>query len=590
MFKLANNLSLPVDAVNQKLAVLGRSGSGKSSVAVCLAEEMLARGYPLVAIDPTGAWWGLQSSADGKRAGYPVVIFGGEHGHLPLLPTGGTVAADFVVHERMPTVFDLAGFGENEMRRFVGDFAKQLYRTNREALHVFIDEADEFAPQGASGGYGAECHGAIQNIVRRGRIKGLGVTLITQRSAVIDKSILYQTECLIAMQLTGPRDMEAVEGWIKYHGTKEEREKIMATLPRLGRGEGWVYSPSWLKRLAKVQFRLPTTFDSRKEPEPGKPRPLPKRVADVNLDRVQKQMAATVEAAKANDPAELKKQIAELRRQVAGKSPAGKPVVDPEAIAKAEARGEARGRAAAEQEARQEARQLRAVVIDRDKRLGKIEQLAHLNGDAGGKISAPAVENLPRVAKPAIPVAREGGRKPAPEIRNLPTTIPDGDVSTAQQRILDSIAWWCAIGCNQPARGQVAFAAGYTVNGHFNNLVGSLRTAGMIEYPQGDHLCFTDAGAAAANLPDEPPTLDEFHARIREKLETPLCRLFDVLVAARTQGESPLPTDLFASRAGYTVNGHFNNLRGRLHTLGLADYCPGGCTQASNLAFPEALV
>jgi len=345
MFKLAPNLSLPVDAVNQKFSILGRTGSGKSTVAVALAEEMLKGGYTIVVIDPTGAWWGLQSSADGKAAGFPVVIFGGDHGHAPLLGTSGAVMADFVVHERVPVVLDLTRMGENEMRRFVGEFGKRLYQTNKEAVHLFIDEADEFAPQGASKGSVVECHGAIQNLVRRGRIKGIGVTLITQRSAVIDKSVLYQTECLIAMQLTGPRDLKAVDGWFEYHSSKEHRDKIMGTLPKLERGQGWIYSPSWLKRLSQVEFRAAETFDSRKAPEPGQPARLPKRVADVDLARVQQQMAATVEAAKANDPAELKKQIVELKRQVAAKA---KPVADSDAIAKAEARGEARGRAAAE--------------------------------------------------------------------------------------------------------------------------------------------------------------------------------------------------------------------------------------------------
>ncbi len=41
---LADNLSLPLDVVTEKLAFLGRTGSGKSYGAMKLAELMLAAG------------------------------------------------------------------------------------------------------------------------------------------------------------------------------------------------------------------------------------------------------------------------------------------------------------------------------------------------------------------------------------------------------------------------------------------------------------------------------------------------------------------------------------------------------------------
>jgi hypothetical protein len=54
-------------------------------------------GLPFVVIDPTGAWYGLRSSADGRSEGIPVIIIGGSHGDLPLEPTAGKTVADLVV-------------------------------------------------------------------------------------------------------------------------------------------------------------------------------------------------------------------------------------------------------------------------------------------------------------------------------------------------------------------------------------------------------------------------------------------------------------------------------------------------------------
>jgi hypothetical protein len=41
-------------------------------------------------------------------------------------------------------------------------------------------------------------------------------------------------------------------------------------------------------------------------------------------------------------------------------------------------------------------------------------------------------------------------------------------------------------------REALAEATGYTVNGHFNNLVGHLKTLGIAEYPSGGYVGATD--------------------------------------------------------------------------------------------------
>ena len=70
--KIAPNLSLPADVVTQTFAILAIRRVGKTYTASVLAEEMMKAKLPFVALDPTGAWWGLRASADGKHEGYPV--------------------------------------------------------------------------------------------------------------------------------------------------------------------------------------------------------------------------------------------------------------------------------------------------------------------------------------------------------------------------------------------------------------------------------------------------------------------------------------------------------------------------------------
>jgi DNA helicase HerA-like ATPase len=68
---------IPDAALASHIAILGKTGSGKTYAAKGVVESILTEGGRVCVIDPTGAWHGLRSSASGKRAGFPVVIFGG---------------------------------------------------------------------------------------------------------------------------------------------------------------------------------------------------------------------------------------------------------------------------------------------------------------------------------------------------------------------------------------------------------------------------------------------------------------------------------------------------------------------------------
>jgi hypothetical protein len=231
--------------------------------------------------------------------------------------------------------------------------------------------------------------------------------------------------------------------------------------------------------------------------------------------------------------------------------------------------------------------QRRAVFLDD---LGKtrlqraLDHVLAVSGNNSGIISTPI----------RTPVAR-----PAPQVTANPRRIrqaavaPDGSltlrastsasesgVGTVEQRILDALGWWRAAGIAQPSREQVAFVARYSVTGHFNNTLGALRSAGLVEYPAGGLVALTTEGLAHAVTPDAPPTRAELLARARAVLrEEPLRRIYDAIVEAGAE----LSRDDLAQRTGYTVNGHFNNGLGRLRTLGFITYQRGGQVALSAL-------
>lgn len=138
---------LPLEAVTETFAILAKRGSGKTSTAVVLAEEMLGAGQHVIVVDPPGVWWGLRADRDGTAGGLPVIIIGGDHADLPLTDTAGAALARLLVEERQSAVLDLSELSKSASRRLIPDFLETLYRVNREPLHLILDEADLLAPQ-----------------------------------------------------------------------------------------------------------------------------------------------------------------------------------------------------------------------------------------------------------------------------------------------------------------------------------------------------------------------------------------------------------------------------------------------------------
>lgn len=561
---LAPNLHLDADYVGGgTFAWLAKKGAGKTYGGRVLAEELWKAKVPFVFLDPMGAAWGLRSSADGERQGIPVAIFGGAHGDAPLERGGGALMADLVVDEGLSMVLDLSALGTRAAeRQFCHDFLERLYRRNKDLVHLLIDEADLFAPQQPQAG-DRPLLGITENIVRRGRNKGIGITLMTQRPAVLNKDVLTQVDGLIAMRIIGLTDREAIDAWVKGHGDVEAAREVKGTLSGLETGECWWWVPE-LDILTRTRIREARTFDSSPTKKRGEKRREPKTFADVDMAAIQRTMADTIERAKAEDPKALRQTIVALRRelerrpteQVEVERIVEVPVLDDERVARLEEAVEGLAASAA-------------------------QIIAAANGLSGDMAKLKA--RPPAAAAPSAPP-----RARAPQPR-APAPAADGDVqiTPARQRILDALAMLEVIGVRTPSKTQVAlFAQASPKSSGYTNNLGALRTAGLIDYLAPGTASLTAGGRAAADAQRAPSTVDELHAFVAQLVGPAKARLIEQLVAVYPESLSKAE---LADRAGAspTSSGYTNNLGG-LRSLGLVDYPTPGRVAAQPVLFLEA--
>jgi hypothetical protein len=297
-------------------AILAKKSSGKTYLGMVMVEEFLRKpglGVPTVIVDPTGAWHGLRAMADGTPSSYPILTLGGSHGDLEITHRQGSQAAE-IVHEggARSVLLDLSHMIPSEQHEFVADFGQRIFVLNeRSPLHLIIDEADEFAPQvlNSSSRHQKRSLEVIDRIVRRGRTKGFGSTLITQRSAVIAKNVISQIDSLFLLNMVAPSDLEAVNDWMKYGVRADQRMGCLEDLPNLPPGTAYFMQAGASPKFRKFVVRKKLTYDSSRTPKPNEKimDPVLSRAGEAEIALARRWLGGTVSV----EPSESDDDVAE---------------------------------------------------------------------------------------------------------------------------------------------------------------------------------------------------------------------------------------------------------------------------------------
>jgi hypothetical protein len=169
----------------------------------------------VLVLDPLSTWWGLRLAADGRREGYPVVVFGGPHADIPINEKSGAALAGALIADPIQAVVDLGLMRKAEMARLVADLLSELFHNNRTPLTLVLEEADVFAAQNPMNDM-IRVFSEVELIVRRGRSRGFRVISITQRPARLHKdvlSMLFDPGGAGGHEPAGPRRDQGLGGW-----------------------------------------------------------------------------------------------------------------------------------------------------------------------------------------------------------------------------------------------------------------------------------------------------------------------------------------------------------------------------------------
>lgn len=577
-----SKIQIPVAAFDQHIIVLGKTRSGKSSAMRVLVEYLLGKQEPVTIVDPKGDWWGLKASADGKSAGYPVVIFGGEHGDVPLNARSGGSVAELVATGNRSAIIDLGGWMPGDRTQFWIDFASTYFRTHKGRHYLVIDEVHNLAPKGKimDPNAGKMLHWS-NRLASEGLGKGISMIAASQRPQKVHNDFLTSCETLLAMRVIHKSDRDAVKDWIDACGDPEKGKEVLATVASLSRGEAWAYSPEYEFGPKRVQFPMFETYDSFRPQKGGSDVKL-KGWAEVDLADVTKKLEAAVKEAEATDPKKLQMRVRELEKQLKAQptqkvQPAAAKLIVDSRLVKQEV-----GKVRAHYEG-----QLKKLLGQYDRFTESVRKVVvtlstadqvHRANSIVPYTDIPDVQNQQATVQRAITVPRK--EQPALKPSARPEAISmNGDLTGSQTAILRALMNLEVIESTTPSREQLAFwsCVPPTSGGYKNNL-GALRTSGYINYPTPGTVSITDEGrqhVGTSNIIYLEGALERGKQLLTESQKA----ILDAVVAQA--GEPISREDLAAAVEVPPTSGGFKNNLGAMRTAGLIEYPSAGMVKCA---------
>jgi uncharacterized protein len=554
-FKLSPEITLPASAPTSTFAFLGTRRYGKTYAAGVMIEEFLAAGVQCVIIDPVGSWCALRLDADGKKKGISIPVFGGEHGDVPLEHTAGRLVAKLIVDKRLSVVLDLSDMTEGQQRRFVTDFAKELFqlkKRNKSPMHLVFEECHEFFPQFVDSSQ-AEMVGATKRLWKIGGNLGLGGSLISQRAAEVNKGALNLSDTIVTTRLKAPEDVKRIRDWANSNGVSDE---AIAKLPTLPKHRVIVWNEEGT--AVETTFRKKKTFDSSRTPEEGDLRPVAE-LPKIDLDEIQKAIAATVDEEVARksskvDSDQIRKLNTALQAELADLKNRRPQPVEPQVIYKIPEHVEATLKSVAE-----------TMATIRNKDVEHAKTIDHLHRTVVTNLAKLVLNNkkIRHVGPKQLPIKHVGARQPMIILTkkvDSQTESSGEKLPPGAQRMLAALKNSLSPSLHQT---NVAMISGMRITGTFSTYKSILNKRGYIN-TDGGMMTITDEGRRYDIQIDTPKTPQEIVNYWKRQLPDKCAVMINFVIehGRATQAE-------MANAADMTESGTFSTYKSKIVSAGL---------------------
>lgn len=596
-----------------RLLIQAGSGFGKSWAIRRLCEQAFGK-VQIFIIDREGEFASLREKFD--------FLLVGQGGEVEIDVRSAGLTAQTLHKHRVSTIFDLSGLKPVQRHAWVRAFLEDLLEVPRALWHpviVVVDEAHTFCPETAKGK--SEASEAMISLASDGRKMGLCAVFATQRLSKLrnDAAAELHNQLIGKTTLADDRDRAANEMGVEKK--KAPRDEFTSALRNLKRGQFYGTGPA----IADDRILIEVGDVQTRHPEVGRyqrPRAAPPPTSKIKA--LLPKLADLPQAAeeKAKTEAELKNEVRGLKAQLRArpKESVEVKVVDEASIARAVAKRD--------REWEPKVRALRALLEEAMKLVVKVNAI----GFEGTDLKPEQVkEVLDATAKEIGRLARAGLKARQAEFDRLKTeatrllsklnralskeevavqvdvtrnepvtvaparppqparpTVPVGEngISAPQQRVLDALAEFEAIGRKAVQRTWVAARAGASAKSSaFGNNLGRLRTHGLIDYPGGGQVKLTAEGRTRASDVEAPCTTEEMLASCLGILTGPQGRilraLHEAFPNALTREEVAANAEASASSSA------FGNNLGAIRTAGMLVYPERGQVKCADWLFIE---
>lgn len=533
--------------VDTRLLLTANSGGGKSWGARKLVEEVHGK-VQVIILDPEGEFATLREKFD--------FVLAGKGGDIPADPRHASLMARKAMELGMDLIVDLYELHPRERIQFVRRFLEGLDQLPKDLWHpvlVLVDEAHIFAPEQGS----SEAADAMAALVSRGRKRGLGAVLLTQRLSKLAKDVA--AECRNKLIGLANLDLDRKRGADEL-GFTDKAQVLM--LRDLAAGQFYAVGPAFPKGVNAVRIGQVKTSHPKAGAHKAARPPAPSAKVKAALAKLSDLPKEAEQEAKTL--ADLQTQVRTLKGQLQAREReivAPKPVQAPsEAILK---RLSEQATHAANSDARFRIKKALDEYQDR---------LVAATKTCDQAMNEAFKEFKDQVWKPwaAIPLVMSPvktlGTVAAPQVvkrlvaQQTPPTDSSG-LGKCEKAILAVLA-------QKPgatfSRAKIGARSGYSKNSSgFANALSSLRTKGLISGLADQIALPADVDVSGLGLPAVPQGLEDWLGRLG-KCER---AIFQELLNARP---GAMPREHIAEATGYSATSSgFANSLSYLKTLGL---------------------